>query len=1262
MFASAHTSCNDRPVAPITSTGDDGQLISAPPLDGPADWEWTLANLTRRVDGIDVFQSNDVNWPGVADLGVSIGIAKAWQEGDFEDTRFREFWPAMRNAGLIRGAYLLLAPQRDLSRDDIRTRVQHFTDRIDAVGGLEPGDLPPFIDYEGDLPPGGTPAARKQRALDQLAWALIELTPYVQRVTRRPELLPFVYTGRSTWLTNLHDPTAADAAAFVTSDGDALDFTRFPLWWAWLLNNNLDPLSPTDLATILYPKAWPGPRNFYLQYSGGVPFPPPLGGQPTHDASVIAAVDATNRLSVPTDFSPILKLASVAPPTADVLLSRVTELSDQPPDQVFSLLLIGQGFWPDEFPQIVQQGLFGRFDVYAGPLIGGMNVHARQGVADIAPLNLLAAAGGRNAMACYFDPGSHPDGTGVALPLRQERVRGTGLDPITGNPVLDPTTNAPITDAPIDALRISHITIEPPEVVANGRSLADYLSHLTVQLADGSIHRATEYWPAGERRTGPKGALVAVLRRAPFLTHNASASVPDDPRPAELYQLDPTTEDQLPFIAVNVVPGGDWPLVLARAIAQNLAGLSDEYELEGDGFAQPPDGVVSPLAPNVLAVTDTQRQALRSGGAASATAPEAFTAWSIPQGAAVDFVEHSAASANPIPAWNGFTQSYGLGDFHLVEGGAGFRTHVVRCDRDCLMRRIPAQISGTLEPAGTRPPALPIQSTMRVFCKACEARLRSVITGRIGVTLEPRVEIDSQRRLFDSIAWQDRTEMPIASVALTSQSKANAPAWSCAADFSGASFAFTDISLSNVDYWASVSPPHVAHVLQRVAFEGLRLTFADGTVKALSVADGLTSATMPPRFAVSLQGDARGRYQLGACLSLSWLATHSAKHTCVVEAKLSLVLASMNSDIDPAGIMVGCRLYPQIAIRVRSATPGTKAVKSLEGTVTLVANNADPSTFTMPIDSLLTGRLTTSLFCESNRAAVDGRKRSALGTALVPGIESLLPAPCWSQVYDYVNLDVSGTVAVAAVHARSEGALGTTARDGTKTWPPGLTTTETVHKLPRQGAYDSLCIHPDFGLDAKTRRIIAAPICADFALHMHWRRGASWAGGPAPRNIFRGWGAGRLAQGAHSVLGAPGIPPNQQVNVEVTPAANRSTVTVKYKATATEVSAGRWNVFLEQGLAFAFQYAIQGAVPWQIPSMSFGEQAWLAASVGAGQFDDIRSQLKSLDGQANPLDAAMRTLWASIWPRLRYFDQTADGSADEQVPAGPSDAASLENL
>jgi hypothetical protein len=40
----------------------------------------------------------------------------------------------------------------------------------------------------------------------------------------------------------------------------------------------------------------------------------------------------------------------------------------------------------------------------------------------------------------------------------------------------------------------------------------------------------------------------------------------------------------------------------------------------------------------------------------------------------------------------------------------------------------------------------------------------------------------------------------------------------------------------------------------------------------------------------------------------------------------------------------------------------------------------------------------------------------------------------------------------------------------------------------------------------------------------------------------------------------------------------------------------------------------------------------------------------------------MRMLWGSIRQRWRFFDQAADGSAEQQVPAGPSDPGGLENV
>jgi GH25 family lysozyme M1 (1,4-beta-N-acetylmuramidase) len=1193
----------------------------------------------RRIDIVDVSSMNTVDWTKIADDNITVGILRYREfstAAKQDDPLFRTWWPQIRNAGLIRGAFLLLDPALNATRAQIQQEAQNFTQAIDAVGGLEPGDLPLSVDFEqvGQNPPPISDC------LNQLAWLLNELTPYVRTQMRRADALPLLYTGRNTWINLLQD----HGGAFTTTDPVAadritIDFSTFPLWWAWLATPTMDPGNATQMAMVRSPAAWRGATSsILLQYTDKAAIPQ----HEAEDGSVVANLDAAGAVTLSTDFTPVLSLARVAPPPADVELTRVTQLSDQPPDQVFRLLLIGQGFWEDEFAQIVEQALFG---------VGG-----QRGIVDIAPLNLLAASAGKNALACYFDAGTHADGTGLSLPLRQEKV---------GN-------------ATIDQMRIGHPGLDAPQVLPAGRTLAEYLAHLTVKLADGTVHRATEYWPVGTRCTGARGALIAVLRRAPFQTHNpvGNATPPPDPaRHAELYQLDPTTDDQIPFVAVNVVSGDDWPLVLARAIAQNLAGLTDEYELEGTSFAQPGEGVLSPIAPNVMIISDTQKQSLIGGTAAASAVPEVFSEWRIPGTATVDFVQHTSATANPILAWDGVTQTYALGDFHLVEGGAGFRTDVLRCDKDCLMRRIPAAVSNTVEKAPTPAPTLPIQSPLRVFCKVCEQRLRTVIVGRTAVKLTPRVEIDTQRRLFDSLVWNGNPITALNTVTLATTVSTTGPTWTCTAEFAPSTgFRFTNVNLANVDYWVPGSQAHIAHVLDSVTFDGFEVDYVDGTTDTFRLTDALAStAKPPPTFRAFAAGDSHGRYQVGACLLVSWQKNLSTAHSYILDAELSLVLAAMDNNVDPAGIMMGCCIFPQLAMRVRRITSGTKAIKALRGAITLNANNADASNLTGALGTIATGKLTTSLFCESNRAsagggtgggaALDSRKRAAFAPPAGAPANRLLPPPHWSWIYDYCNAGITTAVTFVAAYSRSDGAKGTTARDQVKAWPANQTaTSESIHKVPRQAVYDSLCIHPDRGNDAAGQPVVTAPYCADLGLLLHWRHGVSLSGGPAPLHVPRGWGAGRLGQGARTVIGAPEVPPNHHVSLTVTPQSGRAEVAVKYAVVADEFAPERWQVFLEQGLAYTFQYAVENTLGAGQSGVPFAQLGWLAQSMGADVMKDVVARLTALIGQPAALDQAVRDLWLSILRRVRRFDATADGSTEQQVPDGPSDVANLENV
>src|SRR5262249_11182594 len=157
------------------------------------------------------------------------------------------------------------------------------------------------------------------------------------------------------------------------------------------------------------------------------------------------------------------------------------------------------------------------------------------------------------------------------------------------------------------------------------------------------------------------------------------------------------------------------------------------------------------------------------------------------------------------------------------------------------------------------------------------------------------------------------------------------------------------------------------------------------------------------------------------------------------------------------------------------------------------------------------------------------------------------------------------------------------------------------------------------------------------------------SGGSSPLHLFRGWGAGRLGQGARTVLGTPMVPPNQHIDIEVAPAADRSTVSVKYAVTTTEIATNRWDVLMEQGIGYAFQYPTTlRSAPW-VNVIGFQDLGWLAEAMGADKRVDVNNRLTALVPNPDQLDAAIRNVWRAILGRCRRFDQARDGSVDQQI-------------
>jgi hypothetical protein len=100
-------------------------------------------------------------------------------------------------------------------------------------------------------------------------------------------------------------------------------------------------------------------------------------------------------------------------------------------------------------------------------------------------------------------------------------------------------------------------------------------------------------------------------------------------------------------------------------------------------------------------------------------------------------------------------------------------------------------------------------------------------------------------------------------------------------------------------------------------------------------------------------------------------------------------------------------------------------------------------------------------------------------------------------------------------------------------------------------------------------------------------------------------------------------------------------------------------VILEQGLACAFQYAVD--VPGR-QGISSDQLAWLASAMGAGTSADTLAKLQAAQPTPEAFDAAVRDVWLSIAKKARAFDAAFDVIGGPQIEDGPSDAKHFENL
>jgi lysozyme len=103
-----------------------------------------LCAASSTVQGVDVSgYQGPVDWAAAKAAGIAFAFARVSDGTGYPDTEFATNWPALRAAGVVRGAYQFFRPAEDPA-----AQARIFLAMLSSAGGLRPGDLPPVIDVE----------------------------------------------------------------------------------------------------------------------------------------------------------------------------------------------------------------------------------------------------------------------------------------------------------------------------------------------------------------------------------------------------------------------------------------------------------------------------------------------------------------------------------------------------------------------------------------------------------------------------------------------------------------------------------------------------------------------------------------------------------------------------------------------------------------------------------------------------------------------------------------------------------------------------------------------------------------------------------------------------------------------------------------------------------------------------------------------------------------------------------------------------------
>jgi lysozyme len=148
------------------------------------------------VEGIDVSTyQGTINWAEVTTSNVRFAVTRISDGLNYQDNQFNRNWAAIKDAGLIRGAYQFFEPGVDaLAQADMV---------VSKVGKLGVNDLPIQLDMEVT---GGEPAAT----------IVSRMKVWIERVTAGTGKRPMIYSAKYFWNDNVA----------------SRDFNTYPLWVA----------------------------------------------------------------------------------------------------------------------------------------------------------------------------------------------------------------------------------------------------------------------------------------------------------------------------------------------------------------------------------------------------------------------------------------------------------------------------------------------------------------------------------------------------------------------------------------------------------------------------------------------------------------------------------------------------------------------------------------------------------------------------------------------------------------------------------------------------------------------------------------------------------------------------------------------------------------------------------------------------------------------------------------------------------------------